>query len=51
MCAGTDLECVQELWTMGVAVHRPPHPAMGHVLRITASPQALDPEVIRVLTK
>jgi len=34
------------LWDIGVAVHRPPHPSMQHVLRITASPQALDEAII-----
>ncbi|EEG07166.1 aminotransferase class I/II-fold pyridoxal phosphate-dependent enzyme [Pseudogulbenkiania ferrooxidans] len=33
----------------GVAVHRPPHAAMKHLLRVTAHPQALDAAVLDAL--
>lgn len=33
----------------GIALHRPPHPAVSHLLRITAHPQALDPRVLSIL--
>jgi len=33
----------------GIAVHRPPHPALKHLLRVTAHPQALDPAVLAAL--
>ncbi|WP_024304530.1 aminotransferase class I/II-fold pyridoxal phosphate-dependent enzyme [Pseudogulbenkiania sp. MAI-1] len=33
----------------GVAVHRPPHPAMNQLLRVTAHPQALDAAVLDAL--
>jgi len=35
----------------GIAVHRPPHPSMQHLLRVTAGSQALDSFVIDALTK
>ena len=37
------------LWLQGVAVHRPPHPAMQHVLRITAHPDSLAKKVVQML--
>ncbi len=37
------------LWLQGVAVHRPPHPAMQHVLRITAHPDSLTKKVVQML--
>jgi len=37
------------LWAQGVAVHRPPHPAMQHVLRVTAHPDALQKKVLQTL--
>jgi histidinol-phosphate aminotransferase len=40
----------QALLKQGIAVHRPPHPAMQHLLRVTAGPQALDPFVLSALT-
>jgi len=39
----------QALLSSGVSVHRPPHAAMQRLLRISASPQALDPAVLDVL--
>ena len=41
----------QQLWQRQAAVHRPPHPALGHLLRITVHPQALDDEVIGLLAQ
>jgi len=41
----------QELLKEGIAVHRPPHAAMQSLLRVTVGPQALDPVVIKVLTR
>jgi len=42
-------EVQARLWTLQVAVHRPAHPAMSDLLRITAHPRALAPEVLDVL--
>ena len=39
------------LLAAGVALHRPPHPAVGHLLRITAHPAALSEDVLAVLQK
>lgn len=39
----------RELYQQGVAVHRPAHPAVSHLLRITAHPQALTEAVINTL--
>lgn len=39
------------LLAAGVALHRPPHPAVGHLLRITAHPAALSEDVLAVLKK
>lgn len=39
----------KQLWQREAAVHRPPHPALQHLLRITANPAALMPELIAVL--
>ncbi|MDF0605994.1 aminotransferase class I/II-fold pyridoxal phosphate-dependent enzyme [Neisseriaceae bacterium TC5R-5] len=41
----------QALWDAGVAVHCPPHPAVRHLLRITADPQALQDKVIDILAR
>ena len=38
------------LLAQGVAVHRPPHPSMQHVLRVTAHPDALQDKVLQALT-
>lgn len=40
----------QRLWALQAAVHRPPHPALQQLLRITACPAALAPEIIATLT-
>lgn len=39
----------QRLWQLQVAVHRPPHPALQSLLRVTAHPQALTDEIIQAL--
>lgn len=39
----------QQLWQQQAAVHRPPHPALQHLLRVTASPAALQPDTIAAL--
>jgi len=39
----------KELLALGIAVHRPPHTAMQRLLRVTASPLALDPAVLAIL--
>ncbi len=39
----------KRLWQQQVAVHRPPHPALQHLLRITAGPAALQPEIVAEL--
>ena len=36
----------QALWAAGVAVHRPPHPAMQDLLRVTAHPDALQTSIL-----
>lgn len=38
------------LLAQGVAVHRPPHPSMQHVLRVTAHPDALQDKVLQALS-
>lgn len=38
------------LLQQGIAVHRPPHPAMQRLLRLTAQQQALDEAVLAALT-
>ncbi len=43
------LQRQQALLKEGIALHRPPHPAMGHLLRITAHPRSLDPQILRIL--
>lgn len=44
-------EAIQrQLLTGGVVVQRPQHPAVHHLLRITAHPQALEPATITALT-
>ena len=52
-CAGrAEAEGIQaRLLAAGVALHRPPHPAVGHLLRITAHPAALSEDVLAVLQK
>ncbi|MEQ6289379.1 aminotransferase class I/II-fold pyridoxal phosphate-dependent enzyme [Vogesella sp. GCM10023246] len=37
------------LLAQGIAVHRPPHPSMQHVLRVTAHPDALQKTVLETL--
>ena len=39
----------KKLLQQGIAVHRPPHPAMQHVLRITAHPDACQKSVLECL--
>lgn len=39
----------QALLAQGVALHRPPHPAVNHLLRITAHPAALSDAVLEAL--
>jgi hypothetical protein len=39
----------KKLWGLGAAVHRPPHPAMHSVLRISAHPLSLQADVIEAL--
>ena len=39
----------QQLWAMQAAVHRPPHPALQHLLRVTACPAALTADIVSVL--
>ncbi|NQD38091.1 aminotransferase class I/II-fold pyridoxal phosphate-dependent enzyme [Permianibacter sp. IMCC34836] len=39
----------QQLWQQGISVHRPPHPALQHLLRVTAQPAALEATVISTL--
>lgn len=41
----------RRLLANGVAIHRPSHPAVRHLLRITAHPQALDPAIIEELAQ
>ncbi|TCW33091.1 aminotransferase class I/II-fold pyridoxal phosphate-dependent enzyme [Gulbenkiania mobilis] len=36
----------QALWAAGVAVHRPPHPAMQDLLRVTVHPDALQTSIL-----
>ncbi|WP_048307432.1 histidinol-phosphate transaminase [Halomonas sp. PR-M31] len=44
--------CVHaELLDAGTLVHRPPHPALGHVLRISTLEDALKPERLNALEK
>lgn len=43
-------EAIQrQLLSTGIAVHRPAHPAVRHLLRITAHPRALEDDVIAAL--
>ncbi|MGY8626956.1 pyridoxal phosphate-dependent aminotransferase [Chromobacterium violaceum] len=43
-------EAIQRgLLAEGIAVHRPPHPALRHLLRVTAQPQALSSKVLEGL--
>lgn len=39
----------KQLWQQQAAVHRPPHPALQQLLRVTANPAALLPEVVATL--
>ncbi|MBV8046502.1 MAG: histidinol-phosphate aminotransferase family protein [Paludibacterium sp.] len=39
----------RRLFAMGVAVHRPAHPATSHLIRITAHPAALDEAILDML--
>ena len=41
----------QRLWAMQAAVHRPPHPALQHLLRVTACPAALAPDIVAALAQ
>jgi len=46
----TDAERVQrQLFNQGIAVHRPLHPAVSHLIRLTAQPAALSTAVIDTL--
>ncbi|WP_174874389.1 aminotransferase class I/II-fold pyridoxal phosphate-dependent enzyme [Vogesella oryzae] len=47
--AATALAKQKTLLSQGVAVHRPPHPSMQHVLRVTAHPDALQATVLAAL--
>lgn len=38
----------RRLWQDGIAIHRPPHPASAHLLRISAHPAALTPAFLSV---
>lgn len=40
----------RSLWSAQTAVHRPPHPAVQHLIRVTAHPDALSPSVIAALS-
>lgn len=41
----------RQLLSDGIAVHRPPHPAVRHLLRVTAQPQALSAKVMAALAE
>lgn len=43
-------EVQKRLWAMHAAVHRPPHPALQHLIRITAQPRSLDDDIVEALT-
>ena len=47
--AATTAAIQKQLWQQQAAVHRPPHPALQQLLRITANPAALLPELVAVL--
>lgn len=41
----------KRLFSQRIAVHRPPHPAVQQLIRVTVSPEALDPAVIDLLAE
>ncbi|HHW76194.1 MAG TPA: aminotransferase class I/II-fold pyridoxal phosphate-dependent enzyme [Xanthomonadaceae bacterium] len=47
--AATAAACQSELWQAQIAVHRPTHPAMADLLRVTVHPRASDSEVLDAL--
>ncbi|MOA52066.1 hypothetical protein D3C78_1752990 [compost metagenome] len=47
--ADSALQRQKALLQQGIAVHRPPHPAMQHILRVTAHPDACQDSTIAVL--
>jgi histidinol-phosphate aminotransferase len=49
--ADSALQRQKALLQQGIAVHRPPHPAMQHILRVTAHPDACQDSTIAVLLR